>query len=238
MTRNTVFITIVLVLVVAYSATTLAINNYFEISAGHNEGDFDTNVTTRLTRLNLSAGTLVNRHQFDINLSYLNVEDSTGAKDEGPGDVILHYGYTTTKFANNLSLYSSLATKLPTADDTKNLGTGETDYGVYFALNKHWQKTIASIGAGYLVFGEPPGTNYDNSKQYSLSVYQQLQRLNLGLYANYQTAYSADIPNAAEAGMNIYYILTGHSGITLNLAKGLKRGSPDYNFQAGWLHWF
>ena len=238
MTRSTVFIVVILVQAIAFSPAAMALNHYIEITAGHSEGDFDTDVTTRLTRLGLSAGTLVDRHQFDVSLSYLHAEDSTGAQDEGLGDVVLHYGYTTAKFANDLSLYTSLAMKVPTADETKNLGSGETDYGVFFSLNKHWPKTIASIGAGYIVFGEPAGADYDNSQQLSLSIHQQIQRLNLGLYLNYQSAYSADNSDAMETGTNMYYLVSGDSGVTLNAFKGLKSGSPDFGLQIGWLRWF
>lgn len=61
--------------------------------------------------------------------------------------------------------------KIPTADDEKGLGTGETDFGVGLALTKQLVPATLHANVGYTVMGEPEGVeDWDNVINYGLGV--------------------------------------------------------------------
>ena len=220
------------------AASARASEKYTELSLGYSTGDYGTSVETQISRFTFSAGILSGRQQFNISIPYLALNDSESDSVNGVGDTIIHYGYTTKKSKHNYSIYSSLSVKIPTADETKGLGSGETDIGAFASVNKHWRNTIAGLGAGYIVVGEPKGEDLNNIAQASVSVYRQFQRTYLGGYLDYHSAYSDAAGNTLEGGINVYYILNRNKGITANVFKGLNGNSADYGLQLGWIIWF
>lgn len=60
--------------------------------------------------------------------------------------------------------------KLPTADEDKSLGTGETDYGVRVLLTKPLEPMTIHANVGYTMVGEPEGADWDDVIDYGVGV--------------------------------------------------------------------
>ncbi|MFA7256146.1 MAG: transporter [Kiritimatiellales bacterium] len=69
----------------------------------------------------------------------------------------------------------TVAVKLPTADDSNELGSGETDYDLTWIASKMLtEKTGVHVNAGYTWVGEPSGEDVSDIVHYGLALDYQL----------------------------------------------------------------
>jgi hypothetical protein len=104
------------------------------------------------------------RIAFRATVPYLEVEfvdpvDSSTYTESGLGDVVLGLTFYDVIESANGSLTVDLTGKgeLPTADEAKGLGTGETDYSLQADLFKRVGDAAFVGSLGYKVRGEPSG---------------------------------------------------------------------------------
>lgn len=85
--------------------------------------------------------------------------------EQGPGDVVVTPSVLLVRGSlDTPSLWGSVRVKLPTADETKYLGTGEMDYGPGLGLLAPFNTRLAAIGAVRYDFrGDPPDREIKNS---------------------------------------------------------------------------
>ena len=145
-------------------ATALSSHNYVDLSVGRITGDFDTSVNSSLNSITAIFGHtfnyVKNRVETSVSLSYLDLATDGLSNQTGLGDVIARIG--TTLHSDALTLYPALAIKLPTADDAKQLGTGEVDMGGFLSLTHPCAAFLCGVALDYIVLGDPPGTDYQN----------------------------------------------------------------------------
>ncbi len=104
----------------------------------------------------------------------------------GLGDVVLStsYALSATK-TSAIDLIGKV--KVPTADDTKGLGTGKTDYAVQldgFSVDGPWN---VFGSAGYRFMGSPAGVSFNNVPYYSIgSSYNLSPETSLGVAYDYR----------------------------------------------------
>gem|GEM_PF-779016 len=55
-----------------------------------------------------------------------------------------------------------LGFKFPTGSDLKGLGTGKTDFEIYTAFSKNFERIVAHLNLGYVMTGDPNTTFYPN----------------------------------------------------------------------------
>ena len=115
--------------------------------------------------------------------------------------------------------------KLATADEEKNLGTGENDYAVQLDL----EKGMFFGYVGYRVYGDPPGINLDNVVYGLVGLSRPLDsatRAGVSLYA--QQAAAAGTDNQLELNLFLSHQLAKGYQLRPYAIFGLSDGSPDW----------
>ncbi|MFQ5844954.1 MAG: transporter, partial [Planctomycetota bacterium] len=157
-------------------------------------GEFGSDVRTDITYIPLILRLSSARQEFRLTAPYLSIRTEEPVTFAG-GDVIRRGtgGTTTESGAGDLVLQEDLfflqgggrrpwvsgsfRVKLPTADETQGLGTGELDYGpgvgLIQPLGSRWS-ILASVQ--YVVRGDPPGTDLRNTRWLSAGTQVRLGR--------------------------------------------------------------
>ncbi|HEY9071574.1 MAG TPA: hypothetical protein VIV61_15040 [Candidatus Ozemobacteraceae bacterium] len=77
-------------------------------------------------------------------------------RESGTGDSKLAFKYRVFDNAQYQTRGAfGLAFKFPTGSDAKGLGTGKTDFEVYTAFSKNFERVIAHLNLGYVMTGDP-----------------------------------------------------------------------------------
>lgn len=211
---------------------------YIGMDAGFKTGKFDTPFRTDLYSINLSAGYFSPELIASITLPYHSLKTDAVGEVDGTGDILLHIGRNFTPgSARSITINTTLAIKLPTADETIGLGTGETDIGALFYVTRSWRSFSGSLGFGYTRTGDSETVNYNDIFNYSISLYKNFQRL--GIYTSLEQSESMinDIDDPAALYMGGFYFITSDVSIIADTFIGLNEASPDYGIKLGFVKW-
>lgn len=145
-----------------------------EVAATPQRPSFSTSTTTTHTGwLELEAGVSMDEHLFDspvvfklgatrnfelfVGLSPL-INVSNGVSETGFGDVALGGRWRFRESTpTSPSLAGQLSIKLPTADEHKQLGSGEVDYNFLFIAAHSFGDFGLDFNTGFAVAGKPNG---------------------------------------------------------------------------------
>lgn len=213
----------------------------------YSSGDYGTGSTTRITSLAATARYESGPWTYRATLPYLRVEGDTSVipgvgavrggaaasnTESGLGDIVLgatYAAYYDAARAFGMDLTGKV--KLPTADETKGLGTGAPDFAFLVDFYRTFDRFTGFAGIGYHVLGDAPGLPLDNVWSASLGMSYKLdQRDSAGL--------SLDGRERAARGSDRQRELTGFftrklDGVwkaQLYALIGLADGSPDWGF--------
>ena len=215
---------------------------YLDISGGYKTGDFGTPTTSNLYYLSSTLGYVAPRYDVSVTVPYLSLTNETGSvstTESGIGDIILRGGRVLVpEGESGLSLYGSLAVKLPTADENKGLGTGETDYGAFFSLHQRLEKIKLSFMGGYIKVGDTPSFNYNDIYLYGIGASKAFGRSDLyaSLEGRRSTVPGAD--NPLELNFGFFHLLSKDYSLKGNTFFGLTDGGPDFGIDFGIIRWF
>jgi len=96
-------------------------------------------------------------------------------KETGLGDIVLSATHATYYDpATTLGLDLTAKIKLPTADESKGLGTGETDFAFLVDLYRSFDRVTGFGGIGFHVLGDSPGLNLENAWSANIGVSYRL----------------------------------------------------------------
>ena len=216
--------------------------SYIDLSAGYMSGDFGTATSSRLFSISPTLGYVALRHDFSVTVPYLSLTNKTSGvnrTESGLGDIMVRAG--AVLFLENAAGFSangSVAVKLPTADETKGLGTGETDYGAFASMQQRLQAFKLSVMAGYLRTGDPSGLDYDDGFSFGFSLSRRFERTTVyGSYDNRRAVVSG-FDNPQEVGAGFFHILSTDYAVKGHLFVGLNNGGPDGGGNLGIVRWF
>ena len=213
-----------------------AAQGYLGIDAGIQRGAFGTSVTTTASSLSLSVGWFDNDYDVSVTVPLVRMSDDLGAEETGLGDVVVRAGLGNLyRNAEGVALDGSVSIKLPTADENKNLGSGETDIGGFISLRKQWSSFSATLGAGYLLVGDPAGTDYNNVALVSFGVSKRLSSGGMFVSLDTRSAATAGTDDPRELSLGGYYVMNAHYAFSGSAFVGLSDGSADYGANLGWL---
>lgn len=119
----------------------------------------------------------------------------------------------------------SAKAKLATADETRNLGTGENDY----ALQLELAKGPLDGYLGYRLLGDPPGTDFDNTVYGGVAVsFETGAHTLMGLDFYTEQAALADADDAREASLFFVHRLDAGRRLKGYVLTGFSDASPDW----------
>lgn len=226
-----------LLLTLFVSASSYAEEQYAEISAGLNHGEYDTGQNYDLNRVQLAYGQVHDYYDFSISVPYLFLSDSYG-NDSGLGDVIVRAGMSldSKSFAES-KLYGSVAVKLATADESKGFGTGKNDIGFFLRYKQRIDKVNASFMGGYIVTGDSSSQKYQDIFVYGagLSRIMLPWSVYINLTGHQRVLNTGNNPLIFTGGF--LYQLKPKKFLKLEAYQDMANGS-DYGLNLGWVSWF
>ncbi|MFQ5848695.1 MAG: hypothetical protein ACE5IQ_13625 [Candidatus Methylomirabilales bacterium] len=169
-----------------------------KIGASYDEGDFGTSTTSRTLFLPVTFRYLGDRFDIGVTGSFVHFEtgggvallDGVATRTEGAqGARETENGIGDTVFKGRIYLLDDpgpaspvpaltpfVKIKVPTADEEKNLGTGETDYGFGLEFDKRLGSFFLFGDVSYTVIGDPPGQDLRNRPAASFGAGAELSK--------------------------------------------------------------
>jgi hypothetical protein len=149
--------------------------------------------------------------------------------ESGLGDVMLSAFYTAMderRSAFGLDLGAKV--KLPTADEQRGLGTGETDYAIQADVFKPFGNVTAFGSLGYRIYGDPPGLNLRNVVYYAIGAsYSMSPESTVGLAYDHRPRIVTGGSEISEATLFWSRRLSREWRLQLYGVAGFANGSPD-----------
>src|SRR5262249_53052078 len=156
--------------------------------------------------------------------------------EDGLGDILGEIDYTLLEdkgFVPDLTPF--LEIKIPTADSSRGLGTGELDEKIGFYITKKFAaQWTAHVDVSYTFVGSPPTANLRNVFDWSVGVsYDVTPSLKLSGYVDGATAVSSTQQSPLALRFRGEYKLTKQVQLTAETSVGLSHGSPDFTVLTG-----
>ena len=212
-------------------------DHYLDLTAGYSRGEFDTGQVSRLYRLQFTYGQVADRYDYSITAPYLFLSNNQYG-ESGIGDVILRAGIVLNNNHATNRLYGSVATKLPVADESKGLGTGEADAGGFLNYSYHFNEMNLLLMGGYIVTGDSPQQSYEDILVYGIGLSRRINKWYVygSLDGRQQVLGSGDDPLELSGGL--LYQIKAAQFIKAEGVVGLNDGSLDYGLAVGVVNWF
>ena len=160
----------------------------------------------------------------------------TASAESGVGDMIVGGSYILKKEGpKSFDLAAAGKLKLPTANETHGLGTGEIDQGAGLEFAKELNQDLTLLADGYYtIIGDPEGTDFNNQLAFDIGFYRPLNG-KLGLTVLYETRSALADGNAdpRELSGTLDYKSADGNQYTGGLLLGLSDGSPDLGLSVG-----
>lgn len=158
-------------------------------------------------------------------------ESETISKESGLGDVVAALAYAVDPWSDAApALDVTAKAKLPTADEDKDLGTGEADYSLQLDASKTWGKWSPFATAGYQFMGSSARLDLDNRFYGSLGVTRALPgKSSAGVSYDFRQAASKSSDDSHEVGVFGTWRAADDWRLTVYSAAGLSDGAPDLN---------
>ena len=131
-----------------------------------------------------------------------------------------------------------MSIKLPTADENKQLGSGETDVGAFLSLTHPCAAFVCGLDLGYILMGDPPGTDYNNIAHFNLNVFRHFGRLGAGAFVQQDSALLDGAENPRLMGINAFYLFPPKFAVYTEFNAGLNDAAADSSFRLGMVQWF
>jgi len=215
-----------------------SVDHYLDFTLGYSRGDFNSGQDTELSRLQVTYGQVMEHYDFSVLVPYLFLSDSF-SDESGLGDIILHAGMTLSDNSSKVDdLYASISIKLPTANDVKGLGTGETDLGGFLIYTHDFTQMSLSLQGGYIVTGDRPFQQYENIFVYGAGLSNIIipWYFYVSLDGRQQVLETGDAPLELSGGF--FYQLNSKQFVKMEGFAGLSDSSPDMGAAVGFVNWF
>ncbi len=236
------FIFLFSVILVPLAASANMGRGYIDLGGGYKTGDFGTPTTSNLYYLSSIIGYGEPRYDISVNIPYLlimNKINSQNTSEYGLGDIILRGGSSIVpEGESGFSLYWALAVKLPTADNTKGLGTGEADYGSFVKMNQVLMKLKFSLVGGYIKIGDTADINYNDIYLYGFEISRVFGSTDISVSFVERRSAIPGNQNAREITIGIFHVLNMDYAVRGSAFKGLNKSSPDFGIDLGIVKWF
>ena len=170
----------------------------FSSSVNYDTGDYGTNTRTESVYVPFTLKRYYREGNLSVTVPFLRQSSTgqvtrvggkpmlaTGRKtgganppETGLGDIMVHGAYILKQDGpKSFDLAAGGRLKLPTADETRGLGTGELDEGVGFEFAKKVSPGLTLLADGYYtIIGDPEGTDFNNQLAFNLGFAKALSK--------------------------------------------------------------
>lgn len=243
-------------LVIAVGAVLLGVSSAARAAAGqtsvsvgaeYTQGDYGTSSTTKIWYFPITLGYETDQNLVSITVPYLSVEgtgnvvatgggmgmrrttsNTSSTTETGLGDIVLTGSQKIAGTATSrIDLTGKI--KLGTADEDKNLGTGENDYAVQLDFAQSYNGNNLFGSGGYKIIGDPSGIDYDNVFYGSVGLSRKLDAASTaGLEFFAQQAVLSGTDGQSELTLFLSNKPDNRTKVTGYVLVGLANGSPDW----------
>ena len=215
-------------------------------------GEFGTGVRTDMVYVPVIFVGASSRQEFRLTLPYLWIRTiapvtftggeiirrGTGGATTvtGPGDVVVQDEYFFVQGNRRLPWISGIARlKLPTADESKGLGTGKADYGPGVSIIQPIGQRGNFIGAvEYVVRGEPAGAEFRNTLWVTAGFQSRLSDLSsVNLVYEKRQSVIGGRPDIEDLSLGLDHHLSPAVTFRSALYLGVSDTAEDYGFSLG-----
>lgn len=155
--------------------------------------------------------------------------DVTSTTSSGWGDMVASGTYNVIDDPAAWRVGLTGRVKIPTADESQNLGTGKTDYAAQVELERAFGRLSPFATIGYRWLGDTETLAFRNQPYFIVGV---SYRISDALSAD--TSYYTSAPTleggskVADVSAGLSYYITANLRLTAYVLKGLSDGSPDW----------
>lgn len=224
--------------------TSVSLSGGFDYSSGKYGERKSTDILVGLTNLSVSADDFL----FTASLPYLTITgpsfvvvgpggvpvlvtprpgtDSTGRS--GWGDLNLGLTYTLpSKDLDDWEVAVTARTKVATADASKGLSTGATDFGFYVDISHQFDIWSPFVNFGYRVPGKPSFYSFDDAPSFSVGTSVALGN-DLVAIASYDFdgSISSTLADAQQLFASLSWLVSDNISLTVYADDGLSSGAP------------
>lgn len=213
----------------------------------YSEGDYGSTIDTRITTLEATARYETGRMVYRATVPWLSVKGDTGVipgigqasgaparsgSASGLGDIVLSAAYSAYyNPATTLGMDLTGKLKLPTADESKGLGTGEPDFAFLLDLYRTFDRVTGFGGIGYHVMGDSPDLPLENAWSANLGATYKLDaRDSVGALLEGRQRVAPGGSRTRELMGFWTHRLEGPWRSQVYGLIGLADGSPDWGF--------
>jgi len=234
---------------------------HFQLKVGghYDQGDFGTRHKTKTLITPVTLRYLGDRFEIGVTTSYTRIDTvggvsivggrsvSTGGltarrtTQDGLGDTYLEGRYYLIDDPGPASLLPSLAPfvvlKIPTADEKRNLGTGEFDYGAGLDVEKQFRSFFVFADVSYTVIGSPPHQRFRDEPGAGIGMGRDVSdKVSLAAFVDWRRAIVSGTDDPVEVGGVLTYKLTRTTRLSPNFFFGLTNGASDFGvgFDVAW----
>ena len=173
-----------------------------------------------------------------VGSGYLFFHPQEGKNENGFADTELKAKYRLFDEKDWIPAFAISGTlKIPTASESKGLGSGEADFGINAIATKNLSKKLAlHLNLGYTFIGE---NHVDNELNYSLgcqfTLTEKWALVGEVVGVNNLNGRKGDDPFSALIGT--YYLITDNIVWDSGIEIGMSKAAPDFRFTMGftWL---
>lgn len=215
---------------------------YVETGIGRRQGDFGTPVQSTLWLGYATVGTSAARWDANLTVPFLRLAREGGGvstQDQGLGDIVARGSYRFLRETEDgWSLDGLGALKLPTASETKGLGTRRADFGAFLALNQQLGLLRWTILGGRIQgdSSKVPGSAEvptAGATVLGLGGSLYLEGTRWGLFFEARGPAYQGQPGARELTVDVFHALSTKWGIKALVTAGLSDGGPRQSFGLG-----
>jgi hypothetical protein len=177
---------------------------------------------------------LLERMDIGVGSGYLFIHPAEGKKENGLADTELKVKYRFVDDKDWIPAFAVTGTlKIPTASESKGLGSGKTDFNINTIFTKNLSKRLALyLNLGYTFIGEQQVNNefnYSIAGQFVLSDKWALVGEIVGV--NNFNGHKSDDPISGLVG--IQYMLSDNFVLDAGVEIGMNKAAPDFRLTTG-----
>jgi len=213
----------------------------------YSSGDYGSTIDTRITTLEATARYETGRMVYRASVPWLSVKGDTGVipgigqaggapvrsgSASGLGDIVLSAAYSAYyDRATTLGMDLTGKVKLPTADESEGLGTGEPDFAFLVDLYRSFDRLTGFGGIGYHVMGDSAALPLENAWSANLgATYRLDDRDSVGAMLEGRQRVAPGGSRTRELTGFWMRRLEGQWRSQVYGLIGLADGSPDWGF--------